>query len=561
MRTTDHADLLFVVPNGRSGSIWTGRSGRTDAVAVRDGRVVALDREALDRRGPSTEVVEVVGGTLLPAFRDGHLHPLAGGAETLDCDLVDAADVDEVLARLRTFAQAAPDAPWVLGYGYPPEILPGGVGRATTLDDIVADRAVALWSSDHHMVWCNTMALRIADITAATTDPPRGTIVRDADGHPVGTLLEEAELLLEDHLPPRGLVKEARGLEVGLARMTSAGLVWGQDAWTRPQQLPSYLHVADAGRLTADLDLAFKVDVDRWRDQPGDFGDARHDAARSAQRRLADGVPGARLTATTVKFFIDGVIEGGTGALLEPYCSMGDGAAHGGHDHGIANWERDDLEQAAAAMDAAGFQLHMHAIGDAAIRSALDTVEAVAARNGPRDRRPVVAHTHLVHPDDRPRFRALGVIANFEPLWAQDNEIMRELTEPRLGPERSGWQYPIGSLVRDGARVSFGSDWPVSSHVPLDGIAVAMTRRGRTGPAAEHPFLPDEAISLDQALAAYTSGTAHQAGDEHDAGRIEVGQRADLALTDQDLEVVAPHELPDVAIVGTWRSGQRVHGG
>ena len=556
---THHAELLFIVPRDGSGSIWTGRPATTDAVAVRDGRIVALDREALDRRGPSTEIIELAGRTLLPAFRDGHLHPLAGGAETLDCDLVDAADVAEVLARLRAFAQATPDAPWVLGYGYPPEILPGGVGHAHTLDDVVGDRPVALWSSDHHMVWCNTLALQRADITAGTTDPPRGTIVRDADGHPVGTLLEEAELLLEQHLPPRGLAKEARGLEVGLARMVSAGLVWGQDAWTRPETMPSYLHVADAGRLTVDLDLAFKVDVDRWREQPGDFEDARRDAARSAERRMAGGVPGGLLTATTVKFFIDGVIEGGTGAMLEPYCAMGDGAGHGGHDHGIANWERDELVQAAAAMDAAGFQLHMHAIGDAAIRLALDTVEQVAARNGPRDRRPVVAHTHLVHPDDRRRFRELGVIANFEPLWAQDNEIMRELTEPRLGPRRSGWQYPIGSLIRSGARVSFGSDWPVSSHVPLDGIAVAVTRRGRTGPAAEHAFLPEEAITVDEALAAYTSGTAFQAGDDDDAGQLAVGQRADLIVTDQDLAVVAPHELPDVGIEATWRGGARVH--
>ncbi len=182
---THHAELLFIVPRDGSGSIWTGRPVTTDAVAVRDGRIVALGREALDQRGPSTDVIELAGRTLLPAFRDGHLHPLAGGAETLDCDLVDAADVAEVLARLRAFARATPDAPWVLGYGYPPEILPGGVGHANTLDAVVGDRPVALWSSDHHMVWCNTLALQRAGITAATIDPPRGTIVRDADGHPV----------------------------------------------------------------------------------------------------------------------------------------------------------------------------------------------------------------------------------------------------------------------------------------------------------------------------------------------------------------------------------------
>jgi predicted amidohydrolase YtcJ len=565
----DHAELLLVASGsgwGPTGSVWTGTGGRATAVAVRGGRIVALDQEALDRRGPRTEVVELAGATLVPGFRDGHLHPLAGGAESLDCDLVDAADVDEVLRRLRAFARANPEAPWVLGYGYPPEVLPSGVGRATTLDAVVADRPVALWSSDHHMVWCNTRALELAGITAGVADPPRGTVVRDADGHPVGTLLEEAELLLEPHLPPRGLAKEVRGLEVGLERMVSAGLVWGQDAWTQPERLPSYLHVADAGRLTADLDLAFKVEVDRWAEQVAVFEDVRRDAVAAADRRAADEVPGGRLTATTAKFFVDGVIEGGTAAMLEPYCSFGEAAGHhaghghgDGHDHGISNWDLDELAAAATAMDAAGFQLHLHAIGDAAIRMALDAFERVAATNGPRDRRPVVAHTHLVHPDDRPRFRQLGAVANFEPLWAQRNEIMLDLTEPRLGTERTRWQYPIGSLVRSGARVSFGSDWPVSSHVPMEGIAVAVTRRGAHGPGAAEVFLPEEAVDLDAALTAYTAGTAHQAGDDADAGVLAVGQRADLTLLDADLATLDPGELHAVEVAGTWLAGEAVY--
>jgi predicted amidohydrolase YtcJ len=445
------------------------------------------------------------------------------------------------------------------------------------LDAVVADRPVALWSSDHHMVWCNSRALEVAGVTAGTTDPPRGTVVRDPQGRPVGTLLEEAELLLEDHLPPRGTAKEARGLEVGLARMAAAGLVWGQDAWTQLPTLPAYQRVADAGRLTADLDLACKVEVDGWREQVEGFAEARRDAEVAARRRAGDGVPGGRLSVTTVKFFVDGVIEGGTAAMLEPYepfgaagsaaqpaDGVGDGCGHGGHaahgdDRGIANWTLDELAAAAGAMDAAGFQLHLHAIGDAAIRLALDAIERVAATNGPRDRRATIAHTHLVHPDDLPRFRSLGVVANLEPLWAQRNEIMVELTEPRLGPDRTRWQYPIGSLVRGGAPVSFGSDWPVSSLVPLAGVAVAVTRRGATGPAAREPFLAEQAVTLDQALAAYTAGTAFQAGEDGEAGRIAVGQRADLALVAGDLASLPPHELHEVPIAGTWVAGQEVH--
>jgi predicted amidohydrolase YtcJ len=542
------------------------RPGRapTDTLAVVDGTIAALGADALALRGPATTVVDLRGGSLLPAFRDGHIHPLAGGTESLDCDLVDSPDVDAVLARLGAHVASDPadSTDWVLGYGYPPEILPGGVGRATVLDRVIGTRPVALWSSDHHMVWCNSAALARAGITSATPEPARGTIVRDDDGHPVGTLLEEAELLLEAHLPPRDESKEARGFEVGLARMAGAGLVFGQDAWTQPERLATYERVADDGRLAADVDLAFKVEPERWREQLDDFVAARAQAQAGRERRARDGVPGGRLSATTVKFFVDGVIEGGTAHLIDPY-EPGWGAGHVdpgcGHDHGIANWSHHDFVEAAAACDAAGFQLHCHAIGDGAIRRTLDVVEAVAARNGPRDRRATIAHTHLVHPDDIVRFAALGVIANLEPLWAQRNTIMTALTEPRLGPERSRWQYPIRSLLDAGAHVSFGSDWPVSSHAPLHGIAVAVHRRNEAGEPPDG-WLPHERIDLDAAVHAYTLGTAFQAGDEADRGGLEVGQRADLVALEADLATTPVGDIAEVAVSGTWRAGTRVHG-
>lgn len=547
-----HADLLFV-----HAALWGVPNA--DALAVREGIVVAHGTDALDLRGPATELVNLGGHALLPGFRDGHMHPLDGGVEALACDLVDATDVAEVVRRVAGYDREHPGEGWLLGYGYPPEILPGGVGRAATIDAEVGDRPVALWSSDHHMVWCNTEALRVAGITAATDDPPRGTIVRDGGGAPVGTLLEEAETLLEPHLPAPGDGKLARGFEEGLRRMASAGLVWAQDAWTTPERMNGHQRVADAGRLTADVDLAFKVEVDRWPDQVAAFVAARTDAERRAATRAADGVPGGRLSARTVKFFVDGVIEGGTAAMLEPYCAMDGGAGHS-HDHGILNWSADDLAMAAGALDAAGFRLHLHAIGDAGVRTALDALQEVARRNGARDRRPVVAHTHLVHPDDLARFAALGVVANFEPLWAQPNEIMLELTEPRLGPERSTWQYPIGSLLRSGAHVSFGSDWPVSSHEPLRGLAVAVTRQTTHGDPPGG-WLPDERLSVTDAVAAYTAGTAYQAHEEDEAGSLALGQRADLVALGAPPAALGGRDMADVPVTGTWLAGDRVHTG
>lgn len=541
------ADVVF-----RGGRVWTG-AAVTDALVVADGRVVAHGARDLDGLvGPATREVDLAGATVLPAFRDGHVHVLEGGTESLACDLTDAADVTEVLERVRRYAEATDDAAWLLGYSYPPEVLPGGVGRAVDLDRVVDHRPVALWSGDHHMAWCNTRALQAAGIGAATPDPPRGTIVRDADGAPTGLLLEAAMDLLAPHLPAWTADHMQRGLRLGLQRLAAAGITFAQEAAATPDRVAVYGAVADAGDLTADLDLALRVDPARWRDQVDEFGSIRADVAGAAAGHAARDPDGGRLTAGTVKLFLDGVIEGGTGSLLEPYADAPDS-------HGIANWELRELVAAAIALDAAGFELHMHAIGDAAVRMALDTVAAVRRANGPRERRAVVAHTHLVHPTDLPRFRQLGVVANLEPLWAQRNGVMTELTEPRLGPERSTWQYPIGSLVRDGAHVSFGSDWPVSSVVPLEGIAVATTRQTAAGdpPAG---WLPGERVDLVTALRAYTVGTAHQAGAPAGVGTLAVGAPADLLVVDGDPFRTELAALGALRVLATWRRGRPVHG-
>ena len=255
------------------------------------------------------------------------------------------------------------------------------------------------------------------------------------------------------------------------------------------------------------------------------------------------------VSAATIKFFADGVIEAGTGYLLEPY-------EDAPHSCGLPNWSADGLAEAVRAFDADGFQIHIHAIGDAGVRMALDAIEHASRQNGPRDRRPVIAHTQLVHPDDRPRFAALGVIANFEPLWACWDDSMVDLTMPRLGPARSALQYPIGTIAHSGARVSFGSDWPVSSHRPLDGLAVAVTRQNERGEPTGG-WLPEERLPILQAIEAYTAGSAHQAFDD-DAGRIAVGQQADLIVLDRDITAIAGNEVSDAQVDATWLAGRQV---
>jgi hypothetical protein len=242
-----------------------------------------------------------------------------------------------------------------------------------------------------------------------------------------------------------------------------------------------------------------------------------------------------------VKFFADGVIEQGTGFLLDPYEDEP-------HSCGLPNWTPAALTEAVAAFAADGYQIHIPAIGDGGVRMGLDAIEAAGVAASTR--RPVIAHTQLVDPADRARFAALGVIANFEPLWAQLEPGMTELTIPRLGPRRTALQYPIGSLARLGTRLSFGSDWPVSSANPLEGLAVAVTRQNPAGEPVGG-WLPEERVPMLAALAAYTAGSAHQAFDD-DRGTIAVGQVADLTLLDADITALAGRELPDVAVRGLW---------
>lgn len=513
------------------------------SVAVAGGRIVAVGDEARTWRASFDRVVDLGGRLLLPAFRDGHAHPLHAGTNRLQLDFTGITTLGGTLEALRQWRLEHPDERWIVGRCYDPSILPGAFGRAEWLDAVCPDRPVTLYPTDNHAVWANSVAMAAAGITADTPEPPLGEIVRDTDGEPIGMFLEFGGMgLFAGHVPRIDRSMEDRGLGEAMRLLSAEGIVWAQDASVTVHELDVYLDGARAGVATCRINTAFRADPKRWTDQRQGFLDGR--------RRAADDPGTADLvTANTIKFFADGVIEAGTGFLLEPY-------EDAPHSCGLPNWSPEGLAEAVRRFDADGFQIHVHAIGDAGVRMALDAIELASRENGARDRRPVIAHTQLVHPDDRPRFAALGVVANFEPLWAQHDDAMLELTFPRLGPERSALQYPIGTLLRSGAPISFGSDWPVSSHRPLDGLSTAVTRLNAAGEPAGG-WLPEERIPIAQAIAAYTTGTAHQAFDD-DAGALAVGQRADLVVLDRDITAIAGEEIPDAHVDQTWLAGRLV---
>ncbi|MET8703865.1 amidohydrolase [Kitasatospora sp. NPDC004723] len=537
------ADTIFT-----GGRIYTGDPAHpvTDALAVTAGRITALGAAAHALRDARTETVDLAGGALLPSWGDGHVHPLLGGLGLRGVPVRDCADLAEVVEAVRVWAEQHPEAEWITGDAFDPWLAEGGLFDAALLDAVVPDRPVLLRTMDHHTGWANSEALRRAGYTADTPEPAHGEIVRRADGSPLGTLREFGALNPVLALVPLPDLAEQVDALRGTARMlASAGITWVQDAWVEPAQVDTWI-AAVAGRddeaLAVRADLALLLEPDGWRERlPG----------LAADRERVDAAGRGRLTARAVKFFADGVLESGTAALLEPYTDCP-------HSHGAANWTAEELADAVTAVDALGFQPHIHAIGDRGVRIALDAIEAAARRNGPRDRRPVIAHVQLVDPADLPRFAELGVIANFEPLWAQPDPLMTELTLPRIGPERGARQYRIAALLRDGARVSFGSDWPVTRYEPLAGLATAVTRQTPEG-LPEGGWLPQERIGLAEALAAYSAGVAHQAFEEDAWGVLRVGLRADLVHLAADPYAVPAGELAGVAVLGTWLGGRRTH--
>ena len=530
------------------GPIITFDGRPTTSLAIDGDRIVAIGDEAVGWSTGFDEVVQLDGRPLLPAFRDGHAHPLHGGINRNGLDMLHEHSLDALLQRVREWAASPPDDAWIVGNGYHPPLLPGGLGTAELLDTACSDRPVVLYPTDYHAAWANTAALAAAGIDASTPDPALGTIVRHADGNPAGMLLEYGAMeLLDRHIPPISRATRDRGLAVAQHCLSSEGIAWAQEAAMTLDELEVYADGARRGALTCRINAALWADPIRWPRQRDRFG-----AARAALH--SDPVASEWVQARTVKFFADGVIEAGTAFLLDPYEGEHDDTHH---TCGLPNWTPEGLAEAVRAFDADGFQIHIHAIGDGGVRMSLDAIEFAIRMNGPRDRRPVIAHTQLVHPDDYLRFAALGVVANFEPLWACLDESQLDLTFPRLGPGRSALQYPIASIARTGARVSFGSDWPVSSHRPLDGLAVAVTRRNERGEPVDG-WMPDERLPILQAIHAYTAGTAYQAFDD-DAAELRVGARADLVVLDRDITAIAGDEVPGAQVDETWVNGSAVY--
>ncbi|KRF33823.1 amidohydrolase [Yonghaparkia sp. Soil809] len=581
------ADLLFI-----GGVVYRG-AGRSVVpepleVAVLDGCIAAVDADLSAWRGLATDVVDLAGGMLHAGFVDAHIHPIQGGLERLACDLSEGSTREEYLELIAAYAQLNPprgcDASrsWITGGGWAMSAFPGGTPTAAELDAVEPIRPVLLYNRDHHGAWANSAALALAGITAETPDPADGRIERLPDGSPSGTLHEGAAKLVADLAPSPSPDDVHAALLEAQRYALSVGITGWQDAivgdyFGSADTAQVYRRALADGRLLVDVTGALWWDRDRGVEQVPELV-ARRDAL------AADLGPHARFRLPAVKIMADGVVENGTASMLEPYLGpLGETE----HPRGIAFVGGRDLIDAIVALDAAGFSAHVHVIGDRAARDALDGFEAARTANGWAERDPAdarrhhLAHLQFVHPDDVARFAALGVTANMQALWACYEPQMRELTVPFVGEARAATQYPFASILRSSGAgggmhsdtgmdarpvLCAGSDWPVSTPDPWQAIHVAVNRRlPEDDPEFDpEPLLPHEALTLAEALDAYTAGSAwitgRGPGDAEVAGVIAVGAIADLAATDRDPFAGEATGIHAARTVGTWIAGRRVFG-
>lgn len=545
------ADVLFT-----GGPVFTG-SGKPlegHAVAVTDGRITAVvpEAEASALIGESTRVVALDGALLSPGFQDAHIHPVGGGVELLQCNLTEAGDADEAVAAVAAYAAANPDEPWILGGGWSMDHFPGGAPVRALLDAVVPDRPVLLSSRDHHSTWANTAAMRIAGVDAETPDPEDGRIERESDGHPAGTFHEGAAELFAEVRPSIDPELVYRGLLRAQDELIALGITGWQDALIGtaagvPDAYGAYLRALDEGALKVHVVGA------QWWERSGGL----EQVAEMVRRReeLSALGHGDRFTLSTTKIMVDGVAENQTAAMLTPYR---DAHGHDTHNHGLSFVDPALLAEAVTALDAAGQQVHMHALGDRAVREGLDAVAAARAANGPSDGRHHLAHLQIMAEAETSRFAELDAVANLQMLWATHEDQIDELTLPFLQDGQEARQYPFGDLVRDGARLAAGSDWPVSTADPIAAIHIAVTR---VAPGVEAGPLggAHQCLDLTTALAAYTSGTAYVNHRDHDTGYIREGYLANLVVLEPNPYTVPAEDLHRTTVASTWIEGEAVH--
>lgn len=535
------------------GRIYTVDSNHpwAEALAIRDGKLLAVgtDKEVSIYRGPSTKIIDAKGHLVLPGFTDCHVHFLDGSLSLERVNVEGVKDLAEVLRRIKAYADAHPKDPWVLGRGWSyPLFPPTGLPDKKYLDAIIPDRPAYFEGFDGHTWWANSKALEAAHITKNTPNPPGGEIVRDPDtGEPTGAIKEDAaDGLIRRFIPDTPREEKLEALRAGLKQANQFGVtrVHVMGGVNPGEGDISDIDLLDQLRKNGELTVRFYV---AYRMDPPQLTAAQLKTIEQSREEHHD----EWISAGGVKFFLDGVIETHTAAMLAPY-------ANAPSTSGSLLWDPDVYKSAVAELDRRNIQVFTHAIGDRAIRFALDAYENAARVNGTKDARHRIEHIEDVSAADIPRFGKLGVIASMQPLHADPDDDTLKVWAPSVGPERAQRAWAWHSIESSGGVLAFGSDWPIVTLSPWPGVQNAVTRQTDEG-EPHGGWIPSERISLEDAIRGYTLNAAFSAHREKTEGSLKAGKLADLIILSQDLFKIDPHEIGKTQLLLTMVGGNVVY--
>jgi len=523
---------------------------RADALVIKGSKIIFVgdEKSALKYKSDHTLLIQESSGMVLPGFIDSHVHLIWGGIEMGECQLSGLTSKEEIISKIEIYVEEHADLNWIRGNGWSLPVFKDGNPSKYILDKINAEKPMYFLSADGHSAWVNSKALSIAGLNESTKDPLNGRIERDSKTRvPSGVLREDAMALVESFIPNYTKEQIENGLFISVKEANKFGITSILDAGTesinQKKSEENYFDGLDAYReATKNQEISLRVNSSQYASPLSWRKDLKH----IKNRRFIN----SQGSMNTVKIFADGVIEAGTGALLDPYV--------GTNNFGVLNWDPDTLKLVVSTIENEGFQIHFHAIGDKAIRTTLDAFEYAREKNGLNNMRHMISHAQLIHPEDIERFKKLDIITSFQPLWAYPDPYMKELTIPVLGPIRSKWNYPLKSLLSSGARITAGSDWSVTSLNPLFGIEVAVTRRELGSPDGEI-LNQDEIVDLEDILKAYTIEGAFSLFRENEIGSLKKGKLADVILLDKNLFKIPPHEIHQAKVMMTIFNGRVVY--
>ncbi len=539
----DAPDLILV-----NGKVWTGidESSFAEAIAIKNNLIVAVGKTDSIRSlaNSKTKIIDVGGRLVTAGFNDAHIHFLSGSKGLAEVDMTGTSSPEEVAERVNQFASANPTQQWITGRGWQYTSFENGLPDSESLKNIISDKPVFIKAYDGHSAWANKKALELSGIDKTTVYHDFGELVKDKNGNLTGTLREDAMGLVSKHIPPLMRNEKLNAIRKGMKLAASLGITSVQDAGIPGEDLSLYTELLRNNELTIRYAAAFWVD------------ETTTEANMKSFIKLKDsvGLSNPMFRADAIKFMIDGVIESHTGSMLQPYSDVtsADPLALGQLALSIEHYQK-----MVTLFDKNGFRIFTHAIGDKGVRESLNAYEQAAKVNGQRDARHRVEHIETVSPEDIPRFALLGVMASMEPIHADPGTM--EVWIKAIGKDREPYSFNWAEMLKNKVNLVYSSDWPACIDInPIRGLHVAINRRTPEG-YPEKGWLPEQKISVAQALKAYTSMGSYSSFEENLKGQIKPGRLADIIVLSQDLFTINPMKTAETKVMLTVFDGKVIY--